>query len=134
VKEACTFLATGSARFFPDDLGRQLLEIAQHRHREQEHVDLTLELRLESLERDGVLHVEVRATLDLHGPGGTIERPLQVDRERLVRCLLEAELGRVARFVSARVVVTRSILETSFRSSCGPIRSLASRTPRPRAA
>src|SRR5712692_880217 len=38
--------------FFPDDLGRQLLEIAQHRRRELENLDLALELRPESLERD----------------------------------------------------------------------------------
>src|ERR1700675_4904554 len=55
----------GLLGFLPDDLGRQLLEIAQHRHREREHLDRPLELRLESLERDGVLHVEFRATIDL---------------------------------------------------------------------
>src|SRR5712691_4709379 len=46
--------------FFLHDLGRQLLEIAQHRRRKLEQLDLALELRLESLERDGVLRVKVR--------------------------------------------------------------------------
>src|SRR5437879_7910783 len=50
----------GLLGFFPDDLGCQLLEIAQHRHRELEDLDLALELRLQSLERDGILGVEVR--------------------------------------------------------------------------
>ena len=77
--------------FFPDDFGRQLLEIAQHRHRELEHLDRPLELRLESLERDGVLHVEFRATIDLDGGGRMVERPSQIDRERVVRLLVEAK-------------------------------------------
>src|SRR6266540_3103887 len=40
---------------FPDDFGRQLLEIAQHRNRELKHLDLALELGLESPERDRIL-------------------------------------------------------------------------------
>src|SRR5215471_18642269 len=37
-----------------DDLGRQLPEVAQHRRRELDDLDLALELRLEPLQRDGV--------------------------------------------------------------------------------
>src|SRR6266545_7533782 len=46
--------------FFPDDLGRYPLEIAQHRHRELEHLGLALELHLEPLQRDRVFHMVVR--------------------------------------------------------------------------
>jgi len=42
---------------------------------------------LEFLERDGVLGVEVCQAIDLDGGGGMVERPLQIDRERLVRLL-----------------------------------------------
>src|SRR6266853_2808208 len=91
--------------FLLDDLRRQLLEIAQHRHRQWEHLDLALELRLESFQRDRVLHVEVRATIDLHGRGGMIEHPPEIDRERLVRLLVEAEFVHGAGLVPARVVV-----------------------------
>src|SRR5216683_6717917 len=77
--------------FLPDDLGRQLLEIAQHRRRELDHLDLALELRLESLQRDRVLQVKVGETVDLHGCSSMIERPSQVDRQRLVRLPVEAE-------------------------------------------
>src|SRR6266550_1359923 len=93
--------------FLPDNFGRQFLEIAQHGHRESEHLDLALELRLESLQRDRVLRVEVRAAVDLHGRGGMVEHPLQIDRECRVRFLVEAELVYGARLVPARVVVVR---------------------------
>src|SRR3972149_3800983 len=43
----------GLLGFFPDDLGRELLEIPEYRRRELEHRDLALELRFESRERDG---------------------------------------------------------------------------------
>src|SRR5713101_7972277 len=105
----------GLLGFFPDDLGRQLLEIAQHRPRDLEHLDLALELHLESLERDRVLHVVIRQAVDLHGRGGMVERPPQIDREPLVRLPVEAELGRVAGLVPAWVVVvTRGILEAQL--------------------
>src|SRR5438046_10248587 len=65
----------GLLGLLPDDLGGQLLEIAQHRHRKLEQLDLALELRLESLQRDGVLGVEVREAVDLHGGHGMVERP-----------------------------------------------------------
>src|SRR6266436_2290346 len=101
--------------FLPDDLGRQLLEIAQNRHRELDHLDLALELRLESAQRDRVLGVEVRAAI---GPGrrrGMVERPLQVDRKRLIRLLVEAELVYGTGLVPARVVVeARGIVETEL--------------------
>src|SRR2546427_3704775 len=91
----------GFLGFFLGGLGRQLLEIAQHRHREREHLDLALELRLEPPERDGVLDVVVLEAIDLHGGGGMVERPPQIDRERLVGLLVEAEFGRGAGFVPA---------------------------------
>ena len=77
----------GLLGFFPDDLGRQLLELAQHRYRELDHLDLPLELGLESLQRDRVLRVEVGETIDLHRRGGMVERPPQVDREPLLPLL-----------------------------------------------
>src|SRR6266481_5147231 len=101
--------------FLPGDLGRQLLEIAQHRHRKLEHLDLALELRLESSECDRVLRVVVREAIDLHGGGGVIEGPLQIDGKRFVRLLVEAELGRVAGLVPARVVIVpRGLVETEL--------------------
>src|SRR6266567_8975922 len=102
----------GLLGLLPDDLGCQLLEIAQHRHRKLEQLDLALELRLESLQRDGVLGVEVRETVDLHGGHGMVERPPQIDRERLVCLLVEAELADGTGLVPARVVVVaRGIVE-----------------------
>src|SRR5262245_61324741 len=41
-----------------DDLGRKLLELAQHRRRILHDLDLALEFRPEALQCDGVLHVE----------------------------------------------------------------------------
>src|SRR5215471_8353783 len=61
--------------FFSDDLGRQLLEIAQHRCRQLENLDLALELCLEALERQPVLHMEVGGGIDLHRGGGMVEHP-----------------------------------------------------------
>src|SRR6266852_1985521 len=84
----------GLLGLLPDDLGRQLLEIAQHRRRDLEHLDLALELRLESPERDRVLGVEVREAIDLDCRGGMVKHPPQIDRERLVCFLVEAKLGR----------------------------------------
>src|SRR6266850_8453919 len=68
----------GLLGFFPDDLGGQLLEITQHRHRELEELDLALELRLESLECDGVLGMEVREAIGPRRRRGMVEGPLQV--------------------------------------------------------
>src|SRR5712691_1211104 len=105
----------GLLGFFPDDLDRQLLEIVQHRHRELEHLDLALKLRLEPLQRDGVLGVKLAETINLDCRGGMVERPLQIGRECLVRLLVEAELGRGARLVPTRVVVVaRGLLETQL--------------------
>src|SRR5713226_2150152 len=105
----------GLLGLLPDDLGRQLLEIAQHRGRELEHFDLALELRLESLQRDRVLGVEVREAIDLHGGDRMVECPPQIDRERLVCLLVEAELADGPGLVPARVVVVaRGIVEAEF--------------------
>ena len=113
MKDACTFLAL--LGFLPDDLGRQLLEITQHRRRELEHLDLALELRLESLERNGVLGVEVGEAVRPGRRRGMVERPLQVDGERLVRFLVEPELVHRPRLVPAWVVVEgRGIVETEL--------------------
>src|SRR5947209_20563343 len=69
----------GLLGLLPDDLRRQLLEITQHRHRELDHIDLSLELRLEPLERDRVLRVVVREAIDLHRGGRMVERPPQIN-------------------------------------------------------
>src|SRR5262244_2076377 len=81
----------GLLRLLPNDVAGQPLEVAQHRERELDHLDLALELRLESLERDGVLGVVVRESVGLHRGRGVIECPLEIDRERLVRFPVEAE-------------------------------------------
>src|SRR5437016_2171779 len=123
LREGCVHLpGHGSLLgFFPEDLDRQLLEITQHRNRELEHLDLALEFRLESLERDGVLRVVVRKTVDLHCRGGMVERPSEIDRERLVRLLVEAKLGRHAGLVPAWVVVvTRGIVQAQLHVVMGP--------------
>src|SRR5512138_2258146 len=57
-------------RFFLDDLGRELLEIAQHRCRKGENLDLVLELPLEALEGDRILRLVVRAAMNAHGCHG----------------------------------------------------------------
>src|SRR5215831_10742056 len=62
-------------RLFPKDVGRQLLEISEHRHWELDDLYLALELCPEPLQRDRVLHVEVREAIDLRGGGGMVEYP-----------------------------------------------------------
>ena len=59
--------------FFLDHLARELLEIAQHRRRVLDDLDLALELGPEPIERDGILNVEVGETVDLNGGGGMVE-------------------------------------------------------------
>src|SRR6266536_298650 len=112
LREGCVHLpGHGSLLgFFPDDLRRQLLEVAQHRHRELDHLDLALELRPESPERDRVLGVVVREAINLDCRGGMIERPPQIDRERLVGLLVETEVLRAAGLVPAWVVVVLRVL------------------------
>src|SRR5215475_16189172 len=92
----------GSLGFFAEDLHRQLLEIAQHRRWELENLDLALELRPEALQRDRVLRVVVREAIDLQCRGRMVEHPPQVDRERLVRLLVEGELGHRAGLLPPR--------------------------------
>ena len=60
--------------FVPDNLDGQLPEIAQHRSRELENLDI-LEVRLEFPESDGVLHVVVGEAIDLHNLGRMVECP-----------------------------------------------------------
>ena len=91
--------------FFSDDLGRQLLEIAQHRCRELENVDLALELCLEPFERDSVLRMEVGSTVDVYRSGSMVEDPPKVDGERIVRLLVEAEVVDGGGLLPARIVI-----------------------------
>src|SRR5262250_1066528 len=98
-----------------DDLGGDLPELAQHRHGELDDLDRTLELRLETLERDGILQVEVGRSIGVHGRHGVIEHASQVDRQPLVGFLVEAELLHGAGLVLARVVVVaRGFVETQL--------------------
>src|SRR4030095_2012687 len=80
--------------FFPDDFGRKLFEVPQHWRRELKDLDLALELRPESLERNRVLHVEVRERVDLDGGSGVVEHPPQISWKGLVRLLVEGEFVR----------------------------------------
>src|SRR6266542_2387923 len=117
LREGCVHLpGHGSLLgFFPDDLRRQLPEIAQHRNGKLDYLDLPLELRPESPERDRVLGVVVREAINLDCRGGMIERPPQIDRERLVCLLVETEVLRAAWLVPARVVVVlRGPVETEL--------------------
>src|SRR5262245_59024192 len=63
----------GLFRLFLDDLGGQLLEIAQHRSRELEDLDLLLEFRSEPRERDGVLGVVLAEAIGLDGRASMVE-------------------------------------------------------------
>src|SRR4029450_709366 len=85
----------------PDDLARQLLEIAQHLRRELDHLDCILELGLEPLERERVLRVELRETVNLDGGSRMVHYPPQIGRKALVCPLVEAELERGAGAVPA---------------------------------
>src|SRR5215831_11343736 len=78
--------------FFPDDVDRQLSEVAEHWNRELEDLDRPLELRLQPLKSDCVLGVMLREAVHLDGCGGMVEHPPEIDRERLVRLLVEAEV------------------------------------------
>src|SRR5437667_5132488 len=101
--------------FLSDNLGGELFEIAEHRHRKLENLDHTLELRLEPLKRNGVLHVVVREAIYLHCGNGMVESPPQINRERLVRLLVEAELVHIARLLPTRiVVVARCLVEAQL--------------------
>src|SRR5207244_11514946 len=81
----------GLRGLFPDDLGRQLLEIAQHGHREREQLDLALELCLEPFERDCIPRLAVREAVALDRGSGVVERPPQIARARVMRRLLESD-------------------------------------------
>src|SRR5262249_4204557 len=59
-------------RLFPVDLCGELLEIAEHRHRDLDHLDLHLGLRLEAREGHRVLFMEESAAVDLHGGEGMV--------------------------------------------------------------
>ena len=106
VNDACTFRAMG---VFSDS---SLMTSAASFFRSRstgtgswQHLDLALELRLEALERDRVLRVEGRETIDLHRCGGVVQRPPEIHRKRVVRFLVEAELVRGTWLVPAWVVV-----------------------------
>src|SRR5215471_15712973 len=91
--------------FFLDSLGRELLELTQHGHRDLDHFDLALELSLEPFERDRVLRVESREAIDFARRRRVVQRPLQVHRQRVVCLLVETEVIGGPRLVPARVVV-----------------------------
>src|SRR5262245_25669793 len=74
-----------------DDLGRELLELAQHRCREWKHLDLPFELRLELLECDRVLRMEIGDAVDLTCCRGMVERPTELNGKLVVCLLVEAE-------------------------------------------
>ncbi len=88
-----------------DDRRCELLEIAEHRHREREPLDLALERGVEALEGDRVLRVEFREAVDLHRGDRMVEHPTQVHRECLVRLLVETEPGDRTGLVPARIIV-----------------------------
>ena len=116
MNDACTFLAMGV--FSDSSLTTSAASFLRSRSTgagSWSDLDLALELRPESLERDRVLRVEVREAVDLDGRGGMVERPPQIDRERLVRLLVEAELAHGAGLVPARVVVVaRGLVEAQL--------------------
>src|SRR5262249_55277122 len=98
-----------------------LLEIAQYRPRKLKDLDLALELGLEPLERDGVLCMVFGESMDLDGRGGMVEHPPQLDRERVVRLLVETKLVGNAGLVPARiVVVARGLVEAELHVVMGP--------------
>src|SRR6185436_21026442 len=76
---------------FPDDLGRQLLQITQHRNGKLAYLDLAFELRPESFQCDRVLGVVLGGTIDMDGRRGMVEYPPQIGRKGLVRLPVEAE-------------------------------------------
>src|SRR5215470_13555037 len=92
-------------RFLFHDLGGDLLELPEHQRRELDNLDCALELRLETLERDGILQMEVGRAIRVHGRHSVVEHAPQVDGQSLVGLLVEAELLHSARLVPARVVV-----------------------------
>src|SRR5262245_27811367 len=101
--------------FFPDDFGRKLLEVAQHWCRELKDLDLALELRSESLERNRVLYVEVSERVDLDGGSGMVQYPSEIGWKRLVRLLVEGEFVRGAGLVPTRIVViARGLVQTEL--------------------
>src|SRR5262245_37899060 len=68
-------------RFLPDNLCRELFEIAQHRRWKLEHLDLALELNLEPFESDGVPGVVLGDAVDLDRRCRVIQSPPQIDGE-----------------------------------------------------
>src|SRR5262249_11520489 len=85
-REGCVHLPRHAAllRLCPEDFGGGDLEVPQHWKRQLKHLDLALELRLQTLQSDRVLRVVVREAVDLDRRRGMIEGPLQIERKRLV--------------------------------------------------
>src|SRR5215467_9937646 len=105
----------GLFRFFPYHLAGEPPEIMEHRYRQLEDLDLPFEVGLEALQRDRVLRVEIRESIDLDRRGAMIEHPLQLDGEPLVRLFVEAEIEGGAGLVPARVVVVpRRLVKTQI--------------------
>src|SRR5262249_1932633 len=72
-------------RLLLEDLGGELLELAQDRYRELEDLYLPLVLCLELLQRDCVLCVEAGEAINLQRCGGVVQHPPQIHRKRVVR-------------------------------------------------
>src|SRR5262245_43799919 len=108
-------------RFLPGDLSGELLEVAQHRDGDLNHLDLALELRLEHGERVGIPGVVIREPVHLNACRRMVESALQIGGERLVRLLVEGELAHAPRLVPARVVVVpRGFVKPQLHVVVGP--------------
>src|SRR5262249_2159928 len=96
-------------------LGGELLQLSQHGQRILDDLHLALEFGPEPVERDRVLGVEIRRTVEHHGGGGMIEHSPQIARQGLVRLLVEDELARGPGLVPAGVVVVSGgLMETEL--------------------
>src|SRR5262245_48891469 len=105
----------GFLGLFLHNLRRNLLQVAQHRNREGEDLDLAPELRPETFQRDGILGVVVREGVNLDSGRRVIEYPPEVDGESLVRLPVKAKPEHGARVLPARIVViARGLVQTQF--------------------
>src|SRR5262245_3355035 len=95
-------------RLCPHLLDRQLPQVAQERLREEQHLDTSLEIGPEPLERDRILRVVVTMTVHVDRRRRVVEHSLKLDRKRLVGLLVEAERGRRPRLVPTGIVVVPS--------------------------
>src|SRR5262249_46311562 len=111
----------------PDDLNGQFLEITEHWHWELDDLDLALELDLESLQCDRVLHMVIRQAINLYDLSCVREGLSEIDRKRLVRLFVEAESGHGSGLVPAGIiVVARGVVQAAldFVVRPGPVRAV----------